>query len=106
MKKLISVILLMMLLSGLCISAGAAETEAPLVVDNAGVLTADEIADLTEKADSLRYIYEMDVVILVVKDIGGKSAQDFTDDYYDYNGYGYGDGSYGYGDRKKKKKDQ
>jgi uncharacterized protein len=33
----------------------------------------------------------MDVVILVVTDLDGKSAQDYADDYYDYNGYGIGD---------------
>ena len=91
MKKLISILLALLILAGLCVIAAASGSEAPSVVDNAGVLTPEEIANLTEKADALRYTYEMDVAILVVTDLGGKSAQDFTDDYYDYNGYGIGD---------------
>ena len=91
MKKLISILLVFLLLASLCVCAAAARSDTPLVVDNAGVLTSDEITVLTEKAQSLQDTYDMDVVILVVTDLDGKSAQDYADDYYDYNGYGVGD---------------
>lgn len=91
MKKLISILLVFLLLASLCVCAAADSSDTPLVVDNAGVLSSDEITILTEKAQSLQDTYDMDVVILVVTDLDGKSAQDYADDYYDYNGYGIGD---------------
>ena len=91
MKKLISILLVFLLLASLCVCAAADSSDIPLVVDNAGVLYSDEITILTEKAQSLQDTYDMDVVILVVTDLDGKSAQDYADDYYDYNGYGIGD---------------
>ena len=91
MKKLISILLVFLLLASLCVCAAADSSDTPLVVDNAGVLYSDEITVLTEKAQSLQDTYDMDVVILVVTDLDGKSAQDYADDYYDYNGYGIGD---------------
>ena len=91
MKKLISILLVFLLLASLCVCAAADSSVIPLVVDNAGVLYSDEITILTEKAQSLQDTYDMDVVILVVTDLDGKSAQDYADDYYDYNGYGIGD---------------
>ena len=91
MKKLISILLVFLLLASLCVCAAADSSDIPLVVDNAAVLSSDEITVLTEKAQSLQDTYDMDVVILVVTDLDGKSAQDYADDYYDYNGYGIGD---------------
>ena len=91
MKKLISILLVFLLLASLCVCAAADGSDTPLVVDKAGVLTPDDITVLTEKAQSLQDTYDMDVVILVVTDLDGKSAQDYADDYYDYNGYGIGD---------------
>ena len=90
MKKVISVLLTLMLLSAFVISVAASEPAAPSVVDNACVLDSEEIGTLTEKASDLRNRYDMDVVILIVTDLGGKSAQDYADDYYDDNGYGVG----------------
>jgi uncharacterized protein len=91
MKKLISILLVFLLLASLCVCAAATGSDTPLIVDNAGVLTSEQVDDLTQTASDLRDLYEMDVVIVVVADLDGKSAQDYADDYYDYNGYGIGD---------------
>jgi uncharacterized protein len=91
MKKLTSILLVLLLLASLCVCAAAAGSDTPLIVDNAGVLTSEQVDDLTQTASDLRDLYEMDVVIVVVADLDGKSAQDYADDYYDYNGYGIGD---------------
>ena len=91
MKKLTSVLLVLLLLASLCVCAAATGSDTPLIVDNAGVLTSEQVDDLTQTASDLRDLYEMDVVIVVVADLDGKSAQDYADDYYDYNGYGIGD---------------
>ena len=91
MKKLTSVLLVLLLLASLCVCAAAAGSDTPLIVDNAGVLNSEQVDDLTQTASDLRDLYEMDVVIVVVTDLDGKSAQTYADDYYDYNGYGIGD---------------
>ena len=91
MKKLISILLVFLLLASLCVSAAATGSDTPLIVDKAGVLTSEQVDDLTQTASDLRNLYEMDVVIVVVTDLDGQSAQDYADDYYDYNGYGVGD---------------
>ena len=91
MKKLISILLVFLLLASLCVCATATGSDTPLIVDNVGVLTSEQVDGLTQTASDLRDLYEMDVVIVVVTDLDGKSAQDYADDYYDYNGYGVGD---------------
>ena len=91
MKKLSSILLVFLLLASLCVYAAADGSDTPLVVDNAGVLTPEQVDGLTQTASDLRDLYEMDVAIVVVTDLDGKSAQDYADDYYDYNGYGVGD---------------
>lgn len=57
------------------------------VADSAGLFSQKEIQELTEKARSLSQKAGMDVVIVTEDDTGGKTSQDYADDYYDYNGY-------------------
>lgn len=63
----------------------------PKVIDEAGLLSSGEISLLEDKAQRLADTYEIDVVILTVNSLGGKSSQNYADDYYDENGYGIGD---------------
>jgi len=90
MKKFISAILCLFLILPSFLTVQATDPDSPRIVDIAGVLTSDELAELTQKANNLRYTYDMDVVIVVVRDLDGKSAQDYADDFYDTNGYGVG----------------
>lgn len=60
------------------------------VVDEADYLTAEEEADLKERLDGIRNAYSIDAAVVIVDTIGSKSARDYADDYYDYNGYGVG----------------
>ena len=85
--KIICLILCLLLLPSLFLTAGAAQTQ-PYIVDNAGLLSSTEIAELEQKAQAIQQEYGMDVVILTVDSLDGKTAQDYADDYYDYNGYG------------------
>lgn len=66
------------------------EREKSLVVDEAGVLTVKQLASLNEKADAIAETCEMEVALVFVSTLDGRSARDYADDYYDYNGYGYG----------------
>ena len=58
------------------------------VVDNAGLLNAQQEASIRARADSLSAQYNFDLVIVTERDIGSKSAMEYADDYFDYNGYG------------------
>ena len=62
--------------------------ETALVVDEASLLMPEEIAILEEKAAGLEQSYGIQAVILTVDSLGGNTAQDFTDDFYDQGGYG------------------
>ncbi len=63
----------------------------PLVVDNADLLTDEQEENLAQDLYNLSFVNNVDVVVLTVNSLNGKSALAFADDYYDYNGYGQGD---------------
>ena len=88
-RKLISLLLSLLLLSALLPGAWA-DSDLPRVVDRAGLLSESEREELEHKAEAIREEFEMDVVILTVDSLEGKTPQDYADDYYDDNGYGCG----------------
>lgn len=57
------------------------------IADQAGLLTTEEITSLEEKAASLAADYGIDPVIVTVDSLGGQSAQNYADNYYDHSGY-------------------
>lgn len=61
----------------------------PRLVDSADVLSLGEESVLTSALDRISHEVMCDVVIVIVDDMGVKTAQAFADDYMDYNGYGY-----------------
>jgi len=61
------------------------------LTDDADLLDEDEEAVLLDTLDSLSDTYQMDIVVVTVNTIDGKSPRDFADDFFDYNGFGYGD---------------
>lgn len=65
------------------------------VVDDAKLLSQDEINELKVNIENFRENYNMDVVIVTSNDLQGKTPRDYADDYYDYNGYGLGDNKSG-----------
>lgn len=62
----------------------------PLLVDEADLLKPDQEKALLAKLKDVSKRQKCDVVVVTVKSLEGKSAQDFADDYFDYNGYGQG----------------
>lgn len=60
------------------------------LVDDAQLLTDSEKQELETKLDDISERQECDVVVVTVNSLDGKSAQDYADDFFDYNGYGYG----------------
>ena len=75
-------ILLVILCLAFTASAGT-----PLVVDNAGLLTAEQEQLLTQQLEGIRSELGIDVVILTENKLDGSNIKDYADNYYDYNGY-------------------
>lgn len=88
-RKALSLVLCLLLLSAFVLTVSAS-SYLPMVIDSADLLSGQERIALEDTAQALRDQYEMDVVILTIDSLNGKSAQDYADDYYDDNGYGYG----------------
>lgn len=65
--------------------------KAPRVVDDAGLLTDSELRQLTAQAAEISSKYGIDVAIHAAPYPDGISRQDFSDVWYQVQGYGYGD---------------
>lgn len=89
MKKITSLLIILLLAASLIITAFASGGS-PKIVDNADLLTASEEAALETMASAIVSEYDIDVVILTEDSIGLKRITDYADDYFDYNGYGIG----------------
>lgn len=86
-KRILAILFAVVLTFSLITTASAASYN---VIDYADVLTDDEEIKLNEKLSEISEEYKTEVAILTVVDFDGKSAQDYADDFYDYNDYGYG----------------
>ncbi len=64
-----------------------ASASSPRLVDTADLLNPTEELALSAKLDTISEQYQMDVVIVTTDSTDDKSAMEFADDYYDYNGY-------------------
>lgn len=60
------------------------------LVDDADLLTSEEEQDLLAKLNEISERQAVDVVVVTVDSLGGKTPEAFADDYFDYNGYGIG----------------
>lgn len=63
----------------------------PRLVDNADLLTEREEQNLLAKLDEISERQEFDLVAVTVNSLGERSATEYADDFFDYNGYGYGE---------------
>ncbi|MBO5247638.1 MAG: TPM domain-containing protein [Eubacterium sp.] len=93
MRKLKNIVLPMLLAAFVVISsavpvmAGTSSENPPLVVDEAGLMTEDEIAALASELQVIQDSFNMDAVVVTVDSLDGKTPMEYADDYYDYNGY-------------------
>ena len=67
------------------------DAEAPRVVDDAHLLTGEEISSLTAQAADLSEKYGLDLVIHTALHPGKMERQEYSDAFYTFNGYGYGE---------------
>lgn len=78
---------ILLLLLTLAVPVMAADSETQNVVDYAQLLSWQEREELEAVLDGVSQRLQMDVVVVTVPSLDGKSAMAYADDYYDYNGY-------------------
>lgn len=61
-----------------------------LLIDRGGLLMDSEGVALAEKLGEISDRLECHIVVLTEESINGESAEEYADDYFDYNGYGVG----------------
>lgn len=74
---------------------GRSADAGPRVVDMAGLLDGAERAALLSRLDEISERERVDIVVLTVNGLEGKTSMQYADDFYDNNGYGYGGGKDG-----------
>ena len=89
MKKWCIAFLMTILLALSMVLSVVAEGNA-FFVDDANLLEDTEEAELEQILEEISMRQNCDVVIVTVDSLDGKSAMEYADDYFDYNGYGYG----------------
>lgn len=94
-RKCLIISMAILLLLSLGLTAFATEPDGPWVVDNAGLLSGEEEAELNRKIQTLRNELELEIVIVTTYGTGSKSVQEYADDFYDTSGYGYGSNATG-----------
>ena len=87
-RKLLLPLIAAMIFCMLSLTAAAADS--PRLVDGAGLLTSWEASDLLSVLDEISERQQLDIVIVTTDSLGGKDAQAYADDFFDYNGYGFG----------------
>lgn len=96
MKKRILTVIMAFILSILSVMPVFAEKDIPKerqqprLVDKAELLTDEEESELLSKLDEISERQKCDVAVVTVKSLEGKTATEYADDFYDYNGYGIG----------------
>lgn len=84
-RKLSAIVLCFLFIPCLFLSAFA--QTASYIHDDAKILLPEEISVLEEKAADLSALYNIDPVILTVHSLGGQSAQNCADLFYDSTGF-------------------
>lgn len=92
-KRIIPIILALVLLLALAVPTFAAEgfdASFARVIDDANLLTDAQRTALAGRLEDLRGRLHMDVAIVTVQSLNGKSVRQYADDTYDACRYGYG----------------
>ena len=82
-RRLFSAVLCLLLLLCIPLSAFAMLQDIQYVVDNADILSDSEHIELDSIADRLSRTYDIDVLIMTVDFLAGKTAQEYAESLYD-----------------------
>ena len=99
MKRFLTIVLTLALLSVPLLTAAdiskeiaelPSERQQPLLVDEGDILTDEEEATLLGELERISAEQQCDVAVIIPRSLGYKSAESFTEDFYDQYGYGQG----------------
>ena len=90
MKRIISLLTILMITLAYSSGFAANENGRDLVFDNAGVLSEQEFNNIEARLEEVSNAYDFDAVIAIVNNTGDKGIVSFSDDFFDYRGYGRG----------------
>ena len=94
-KRIFSLLTALLLCVSLALPALAAAYPAgideslPRMDDGARLMQSVPVEALNARARELSILYEMDLVIVTRRGLGGKTPMEYADDYFDYGGYGW-----------------
>lgn len=88
MKRLFSILLVLILTLMLAVSVSAAQM--PRLMDSADLLTAAQKEELRQALDAASQELQCDVVIVTMQSCGGYNPDTVIDQFYDQYNYGYG----------------
>lgn len=71
------------------------DRQRPLLVDDAGILSNTERTEVEARLNELSRKHGFDIAVVTVDSHDYQGVTDYTDDFYDYNGYGQGDDNSG-----------
>lgn len=86
-KRFLPLIIMLVLFLAMTISVSA--SAAPRLVDDAGLLTDAQFANVNAKLNEISERLQFDVVIVTLETLNGQNVESAAEDYYDYNGYGF-----------------
>jgi len=90
LPRILTLLLAALMLCTLFTLPLAAEEPAWEIVDDAGLLTGDQLSELSARARELTAQYQTDFVVVTVNSLGGKSPKQYANDFYDENNCGFG----------------
>ena len=64
--------------------------DVPRLTDDAELLTDEEAAALLEDLNEASERLQFDMVVVTATETGGKTSEEYADDYFDDNGFGFG----------------
>ena len=89
MKKFCSMMLVLVLVLSMAVSVSAATDR--FVYDEAGLLTAQEAADLSGRLAGLSGTYNAQLVVVTIPSAEGNDPDEIVEYFYDNMGFGYGE---------------
>ena len=94
-RNLLAILTIVFWIASLVTGFAVSDRELPLLVDDADLLTDSEERALNLKLEEISEEHECEVAIVTVYSLGSKTATEYADDFFDYNGYGYGENNDG-----------
>ncbi len=90
MKKKVLIFLFTVLFAFSFIPMVSANNQPLRLADEADILTASEESELLALLNEISERQELDIVVVTVNSLNGKTSRDYADDYYDQHNYGFG----------------